>query len=181
MTPAGIATIPLHDGKPLPPELFEQLPAVEREQIRQNAEAFGAEAESFLRGMRKVQKEEQEALEALNHEVATFAVGQIIADLLEAYADLPRVLEHLDQIRADLVKHFHDFLPEEVPPGPALAMLEAHQAEDFSRYKANVVVDHSQSTGAPAVFETNPTYYNLLGRTDYRAQFGAMVTDFTMV
>jgi predicted ATP-dependent protease len=187
MTPAGIATIPLRDGKPLPPEAFEQLSAVEREQIRQNVEAFGAEAETFLRGMRKVQKEEQEALEALNQEVATFAVGQIIGDLLEAYADLPRVREHLDQIRADLVKHFHDFLPEEVPPGPALAMLEAHQAEVFSRYQANVVVDNGQpgtraaGGGAPAVFETNPTYYNLLGRTDYRAQFGAMVTDFTMV
>jgi predicted ATP-dependent protease len=60
-------------------------------------------------------------------------------------------------------------------------MLQAHREEVFSRYQANVVVDHSQTQGAPAIFENNPTYYNLLGRTEYRAQFGAMVTDFTMV
>ena len=32
--------------------------------------------------------------------------------------------------------------------------------------------------GAPIVVERNPTYYNLLGRIEYRASFGAMVTDF---
>ena len=28
------------------------------------------------------------------------------------------------------------------------------------------------------VVEPNPTYYNLLGRIEYRAAFGSMVTDF---
>ena len=49
------------------------------------------------------------------------------------------------------------------------------------RYTINVVVDHSQQQGAPVIFESNPTYGNLLGRIEHRAEFGALVTDFTMI
>jgi predicted ATP-dependent protease len=35
--------------------------------------------------------------------------------------------------------------------------------------------------GAPVVMETNPTYQNLFGTTEKEAQFGALVTDFTMI
>src|SRR5215510_5602126 len=36
-------------------------------------------------------------------------------------------------------------------------------------------------TGAPVVVERNPTYYNLIGRLDYRAVLGTMVTDFRQI
>ena len=42
----------------------------------------------------------------------------------------------------------------------------------------NIVVDNEATTGAPIVVERNPTYYNLIGRIEYRASFGTMVTDF---
>ena len=35
--------------------------------------------------------------------------------------------------------------------------------------------------GAPVIVERNPTYYNLIGRSDYRATFGAVVTDFRQI
>ena len=37
----------------------------------------------------------------------------------------------------------------------------------------NVVVDNSHTEGAPVVFESNPTFTNLVGRIERRAQFGA--------
>ena len=42
----------------------------------------------------------------------------------------------------------------------------------------NVLVDNGAADGAPVIVERNPTYYNLFGRIEYRAAFGAMVTDF---
>ncbi len=35
--------------------------------------------------------------------------------------------------------------------------------------------------GAPVIFENNPTYPNLFGAVERRAQFGALVTDFTLI
>ena len=49
------------------------------------------------------------------------------------------------------------------------------------RYEVNVIVDNSQTSGAPVVHEVNPTYSNLMGRVDKEARYGALYTDFTMI
>lgn len=43
------------------------------------------------------------------------------------------------------------------------------------------MVDNSACVGAPVVFEHSPTYYNLFGRIEYRAQAGTFNTDLTMI
>jgi lon-related putative ATP-dependent protease len=53
--------------------------------------------------------------------------------------------------------------------------------EPYKKYEVNVVIDNSETKGAPVVVETNPTYPNLLGKTEKEAQFGALTTDFSMV
>ncbi|MFQ5887053.1 MAG: Lon protease family protein, partial [Anaerolineae bacterium] len=47
--------------------------------------------------------------------------------------------------------------------------------------RVNVLVDNSRLKGAPVILETNPTYSNLIGRIEHRAQLGALVTDFNMI
>jgi len=44
-----------------------------------------------------------------------------------------------------------------------------------------VIVNNGGTNGAPCVFESNPTYYNLFGRIEHRFQMGAALTDFTMI
>jgi lon-related putative ATP-dependent protease len=51
----------------------------------------------------------------------------------------------------------------------------------FRRYKVNVLVDNGETEGAPVVYEDNPTLENLIGRTEYVAQFGALQTDFNLI
>ena len=51
--------------------------------------------------------------------------------------------------------------------------------DPYKKYEVNVVIDNSETKGAPVIVETNPTYHNLLGRTEKEAQFGALTTDFT--
>jgi predicted ATP-dependent protease len=46
---------------------------------------------------------------------------------------------------------------------------------------SSTLVDNGGTQGAPVVVETNPTYYNLLGRMEYRSELGSMVTDFSMI
>jgi lon-related putative ATP-dependent protease len=51
----------------------------------------------------------------------------------------------------------------------------------FRKYEVNVIVDNSEVKGAPVITEFNPTYQNLFGTTEKEAQFGALITDFTMI
>ena len=53
--------------------------------------------------------------------------------------------------------------------------------EPYKKYEVNLIIDNSNAMGAPVVVETNPTYHNLLGRTEKEAQFGALTTDFSMI
>ena len=51
----------------------------------------------------------------------------------------------------------------------------------FRKYQVNVIVDNSATEGAPVIFEHNPTYQNLFGKTEKEVQFGIINTDFTMI
>ena len=45
----------------------------------------------------------------------------------------------------------------------------------------NVLTNQESIKGAPVIFETNPTYHNVMGRIEKRAYMGTVTTDFTMV
>jgi lon-related putative ATP-dependent protease len=59
--------------------------------------------------------------------------------------------------------------------------MERAREATFRRYKVNVIVDHSESEGAPVIYEEHPTYNNLIGRIEHIAQMGALVTDFNLI
>jgi lon-related putative ATP-dependent protease len=49
------------------------------------------------------------------------------------------------------------------------------------RYQVNLLVDSAEMTGAPVIYESNPTYLNLTGRAEQMAQMGALITDFMLI
>jgi predicted ATP-dependent protease len=186
MTPAGIATIPLQNGQPLPQQAFEQLPPEAKAELEQRGKQVQTEIGAFVRQMRQIEKETQERLTALDREVALYAVGPLFAELREDYGDQPAVLAFVEQIEFDLPEHLQDFSPAAQPPQPGqadgAATVQALQRQErLARYEVNVLIDNGGMTGAPVVVERNPTYYNLIGRQDYRAVMGTVVTDFRQI
>src|SRR5262245_32799392 len=186
MTPAGIASIPLQNGQPMQPQDFEQLPPETKAEIEERSKHVQAEIGASLREMRQIEKEVQERATALDREVALYAVRPLLAELREDYDELPDVLAFVDQIEADLPEHLQDFLatPETASagqPDAASAARDMQRQERLSRYGINVLIDNSGTDGAPVVVERNPTYYNLVGRQDYRSVMGTVVTDFRQI
>src|SRR5262249_16059992 len=182
MTRAGLASVPLHNGQPMPPQVFEQLPPETKAELEQRDKLVQGEIGASMRQMRQIEKEAQERVTALDRQMALFAAGPLIAELSEEYGHQPDVLAFIEQIEKDLPEHLHDFLPvaETEQSGPAAAQA-LQRRERLARYEVNVLIDNSGMTGAPVVVERNPTYYNLIGRQDYRAVLGTMVTDFRQV
>lgn len=179
-TPAGIVTVPVVQGKPLTPEEFQRLPPATQQQLQQIDQEIRQQVNSALRQAQKLEKEAMERVNRLDREVALFAVGQLFAELRERYADLPEVLAHLDRLQEDLAENLDDFRPQ--PPAPVVPGMPAPpRGPDLSRYTVNLLIDNAECEGAPVVVERNPTYYNLIGRIDYRATFGQMVTDFRQI
>lgn len=174
-TLVGVASGPLVDGKPITRERFEQLPEEQRVAITKASAEVEERAAGYIRQVHQLEKEAARRVQELEREVALFATEPLFRDLEERYGDQPEVLAYLDSVRIDLLANLGDFRDGEEAQLPF--GLGARK-RDFTRYRVNVLVDNSAAEGAPIVVERNPTYYNLLGRIEYRGSFGAMVTDF---
>ncbi len=190
-TPHGFGLAPIRNGAPLNDERFEQLPAEEQEQTRQAMAAVSEKLRQHVEKLPVWARERRERVKSLNRDVTERAAGPAIAELEAKYAKLPDVLRHLARIRGDILDHADVFRLAEapVPPGAptaagaGMAVPRPGPSRDavLRRYGANVVVDHAVDGRAPIVYEQHPSLANLVGRIEHSAQFGTLVTDFTMI
>jgi lon-related putative ATP-dependent protease len=177
--PGGLALAPAPQGEPLTTEEYEALPEAARGELEARGRRMQEQVEATLRQLRQFEREARLAHEKLVGEIAAAAVRQLIQELREQFAGLEAVARYLTDVEADLVGHAEEFrtLGTDKPPLPFLPGPGAF----LDRYRVNVLVDRTQAHGAPVVLEANPTYSNLVGRTEHRAQFGTLVTDFTLI
>src|SRR5699024_4580322 len=47
--------------------------------------------------------------------------------------------------------------------------------------EVNLIVDHTETKGAPVITADNPTFYNLVGKVEYESRMGVMSTNFTKI
>ncbi|HEY9089887.1 MAG TPA: ATP-binding protein [Anaerolineaceae bacterium] len=189
-TPMGLMTIPIKDGRPMKQEEFAALSGEEREALNKKQQALQEEIESAIRQARGIEKTAGEEVQRMDRQVAEYALNLQMTEMKSRSRDVPEVLEYLEQVRQDILDNLDQFrAAPETPPGngnPQLAqqmamMVSAERGAFFRRYEVNVLVDNGAVKGAPVVTELNPTYNNLFGRVEMEAQFGALVTDFTLI
>jgi len=183
-TPMGLALAPRRDGKVLTPEMFEALPQAERERIQHDLEELQGELEAVMQKVPQWEREHREAVRELNRNTTGAAIALMMDELRAGYCDLPEIVQHLDAVERDIKENADDFLtPAQLPQGTQVpAPVEETMSEArFRRYQVNVIVDNGGQHGAPVVYEDNPTHQTLVGRVEYMARFGTLVTDFNLL
>lgn len=180
-TPMGFRTIPVRDGEPLTQEEYQAMEEKEREELDSRMEGLQERIRAVMSDVKDVDQALKEEIRELNRQVADNVLGTLMVDLKQRYEGLEDVAEHLDKIEADILANIDDFRDNEEQQAPIPGLRMPQKEPDFTRYRVNVVVDNGGSEGAPVVFERNPTYANLVGVIERRAQFGALITDFTMI
>jgi lon-related putative ATP-dependent protease len=183
-TPGGMVTLPIRDDRPMKPEEIQKLTDAERQAIEQRAVEVQTQVAITFRRVSQLEREGAELLTKLEREIARFAIEPLLHGLREKYSMHPEVIAHLDRIGEDVPDHLPDFRrPDSEGAGvePSSPLEVALAIDHTNRYRINVIVDNAGLSGAPVTVEANPTYYNLVGRIEYRATFGTMVTDFRQV
>jgi|WetSurMetagenome_2_1015567.scaffolds.fasta_scaffold00020_8 lon-related putative ATP-dependent protease len=132
--------------------------------------------------VRKSEKQMKEELAKLERHIALGSVGHFIDEIRDKHSDHPRIPEYLEAVQEDILSHLDDFRGVEEPaPSPIPFIKMPKQEISFARYMVNVIVNNGETKGAPVVFESNPTYFNLFGKLEYKVQYGMATTDFTMI
>jgi lon-related putative ATP-dependent protease len=180
-TPIGILLIPVLDGKPLSEEEMLALPQKTKDKINEKREMLESQFRNTMRQLIDMERKIHEALKKLNKEVALYALGNQMESLKEKYQVNSDVTTYLKEVENDILDNLQQFIrrgeSDQQFPFPMPWMKE----EPYKKYEVNLIIDNSNAIGAPVVVETNPTYHNLLGRTEKEAQFGALTTDFSMI
>lgn len=178
-TPDGFALAPSRNHEVIPPEEYDKLPQAEKERILTAITELQARLEKVLNHLPQWRRERSEHIKQLNRDIMLSVVAHVIDELRTQYANLPEVLSFLDAVQRDMILHVDDFRKPDESMNISGIPVVAHQT--FSNYQVNVLVSNQNSSGAPLVCEDNPTYSNLLGRVEHISQFGALVTNFTLI
>jgi len=175
-TQTSFITIPLKNNKPVTEEELRAMPESELDEINRKQSKLQEDIGAALREIRKAEKLTNEQLDKLAREIAAYAIGSLIEELAEKYKAEPGVTKYLVSLREDIMDNLPEFMKSQ-------KMNAQGNAENpfVKRYEVNVLVDNSETQGAPVVPERNPTYINLVGRVEKESYMGALVTDFTMI
>jgi predicted ATP-dependent protease len=180
MSQVGMVIMPAKEDKPMEEADIAAMSDEDKEGLKEKSTALQTEMNQTVREIRKFEKGLKAQLKDLDKRIALFAVGHLIDELQEKYSDQKEVLHHLKDVKDDIILNIDDFKQRPAQQQASPFPMPTQEA-DLSRYQVNVLVDNSECVGAPVVVETNPSYANLFGSMERRAQFGALFTDFTMI
>lgn len=183
-TPGGLVFAPYKDGNVLAPEQFEQLPPEEQEHLKAEVEVLQERLQKLLIQAPRLERDLRNRIRALNEEVAGFVLNELMDDFYQKYAEQAAVVAFLQALQKDVSENLPNFVSgEEKQEEQSLTVLPngAAPLPGRRRYTVNLLVDASDLTGAPVLYESNPSYLNLVGRVEQMATMGALITDFTLI
>ncbi len=188
-TSTGFSFVPLRRGKTIPPDEYRKLPEAEKKLWQQSMEQLSQELKRALQSIPRLVRKMREEIRQLDRDVALFAIGGAIDDLLEKYQKFPQVVAHLESVRNDIANHINLFTKDSNEQSQSfMDLLTGHfpatddqESSGMRRYGVNVLIAHTQAEGAPVVVEDHLTYTDLVGRIEHLSQMGTLITDFTLI
>jgi len=169
---SGFTLAPMRDGEVIEPEEYDKLSEEEREKIEARVAELQKKLQQVVQQAPRLRRELHKQLRKLNEEIMLFALEGPMGEIRERWRHLPRAVAHLDRIQADVVEHAGAFRGRR-GGGPPDELL--------NRYRANVLVDNGDLTGAPVIYEDLPNHHHLVGRIEHQVREGALHTDYSMI
>ena len=180
-TPQGFVNIPLKEeegenGEKIKREIqqeeFESLSEEEQKNWQKKSEEVSQKTLDTLRKIRDLEKGLKERIVKLEAEICRNAITPYLQDVKEKFGTTDMLCAWIDKLTEDIIENFSIFV----------AAAKDETAEiDFTRYTVNVFVCNDPGDGAPVIWETNPTYYNLSGKVEYESRQGYLYTDFRKI
>lgn len=183
---SSIYFIPIVNGEPVENENYGVLSEDEKELIEKSNQILQEKISPFMREMHELQKECDKLIDELDNKVAMAAIGHHVEEVLETYKAYDRAVAYINDVQKDVLDNLEQFVEEEQSEEEVLSalmpLLGKKQEEDVTlRYRVNLIVDHSDTQGAPVMVTFNPTYSNLMGEIEYDSEFGSLTTDFMKI
>ncbi len=181
MNQQGVFIVPTKNGTPLSADIFQSLPDDEKKVWEDKYKIINEEVGKVIRTIKKIDKELSEKLQQLDADVLKITLNHLLLEIRTEFSSEKDVLAYLLEVEENILNNIIELKTQKdtTIPSPTSFLLPA--TDPYSRYQINLVVDNSYSQGAPVIFENNPTYYNLIGRIEFKSNFGVATTSFDLI
>ncbi|HFE66952.1 MAG TPA: Lon protease family protein, partial [Chloroflexi bacterium] len=132
---------------------------------------ISADVEDVLYQIHQLELAARQKMKEIDRGAAETAVQHHFKDILKTCEGNGEICLYLNEMQADILDQIQDFT----------SPIDSEEQIDLRRYEVNLLVDNSQTEGAPVILEPNPTYHGLLGRLEYEMNQGYLYTHFTNI
>ncbi len=190
--PVGLVVAPVKNGEVLNPEAFDALSAKDKEKITNDLNAMQQEIENSAQDISKWEEKQRIEIEKLREKFIKNITEAPFEKLRQKYKKNRDVSIFLRACVKYIVENIEEFLPdttqpsntpsaEEDPLSVLLSRMNKNEEDKFAKFKVNVIVKNKANAGAPIVLLDHPTQGNLVGKVERLQQYGALLTDFTLI
>jgi len=174
--------VPVIDDKPISFSDLEakvrkgEFPKEKLEELKEKHAELTDKLEDIFKKIKDIEEETRKKLKEWDKEAITPIIKGAIDEMKSKYHH-EKLSSYLDEVEKDLVRRIYIFKEQKKDSQKMMTM-----TDPFLRYKVNLVIDNSETEGAPIIIENNPNYPNLFGSIELSpSQFGGVQTDFTNI
>ncbi|MDH3961094.1 MAG: AAA family ATPase, partial [Desulfuromonadales bacterium] len=172
---------PLKDGKTLTEEEYEKLSPAEKTRLEKKSSALHKRIKEVSLEINRLEMIMQTEIADMEKSMMLIAIDQMYEEMQKKYHDFEHVVAYFEACKEDLLGRIEEFREQRKPQLIIPGMTIQTNEPSFDCYQVNLLVDNSECEGAPVVYETNPTYFNLFGRIEHIIEMGSASTNFHMI
>ena len=178
--------VPVHEDKPVDLDELVQLveqkkfPKKKLDEIRIKLSELRGELEVLGKSVRRMDRELRRRLAEMDRQFAKPLLEEAIGDLRDHFPEegVEDYLEQACEVLLDSLDELRHSGEHQDEPDEDKEVELVHD----TRFEVNVMVDNSQTTGRPVIWETAPSYRNLFGTVEkFRTSEGEWITDHTRI
>jgi len=188
----GLVVAPMKDGEVLSPDAFDELPEDEKKLIMDDLNQMQEEIENATQDLPHWEEKQKNEVTSLREKFVRAAVKEPIDELRKKYKGQSQAIKFLKSVQQHILDNVDDFVPEDKEKAPAvgaeddplqvlLSKMKQPEDDKFDKLKVNVIVKNVPNSGAPIITLDHPTQGNLVGKVERIQQYGALLTDFTLI
>lgn len=190
--PVGLVVAPVKNGEVLSPEAFDELPEQEKKQLLEDLNQMQEEIENTAQNLPQWEEKQRKEINTLREKFLKLAVKNPIDSLHAKYKGFKAANDFLKKIQKYITTNIDEFLPEQEKAASGdesgtdalsalFSRIKQPEEDKYAKFKVNVIVKNEKNSGAPIVLLDHPTQGNLVGKVERIQQYGALLTDFTLI
>lgn len=176
-TKEGLATIPIVDGKSIGSKEYAELSDEQRAEIDSNRKKLDPLVLKFMDTTRKIELSIHAKVQKLIRSMGKTTIDHFIKPVRAVYKSVKDDPGYLKALTEHILENIPNFIPDETERRRS----EREKRDPMIEYQVNLLVDNSETQGAPIVIESVPAYHNLVGKIEKRVENGIYSTDHMMV